>query len=138
MNLPIGSIILWTSTNIPDGWQVCNGTNGTPNLIDKFVRGANNDTDLLGTGGADTHVHTNPNTDSRATHTHTGISGTSGGPGVNNIYGGSTENVAGPSHTHSIDTSVVAADSHAHTVGNVNAGSSLPLHKTLVYIMRMV
>jgi hypothetical protein len=26
--------------NIPEGWQVCDGTNGTPNLQDRFIIGA--------------------------------------------------------------------------------------------------
>ena len=39
--LPSGSIILWGGNinNIPNGWQICDGTNGTPNLIDKFIIG---------------------------------------------------------------------------------------------------
>lgn len=40
--LPSGTIVLWSgdSNSIPEGWQLCDGTNGTPNLIDKFVIGA--------------------------------------------------------------------------------------------------
>ena len=38
-SLPKGSIIMFNSAeNIPDKWQICNGTNGTPNLIDKFIK----------------------------------------------------------------------------------------------------
>lgn len=38
-SLPKGSIIMFNSTeNIPDKWQICDGTNGTPNLIDKFIK----------------------------------------------------------------------------------------------------
>lgn len=37
--LPKGSIIMFNSAeNIPDKWQICDGTNGTPNLIDKFIK----------------------------------------------------------------------------------------------------
>lgn len=37
--LPKGSIIMFSNTeNIPDKWQICDGTNGTPNLIDKFIK----------------------------------------------------------------------------------------------------
>ena len=37
-SLPKGSIIMFNSAeNIPDKWQICDGTNGTPNLIDKFI-----------------------------------------------------------------------------------------------------
>lgn len=38
-SLPKGSIIMFNSTeNIPDKWQICDGTNGTPNLINKFIK----------------------------------------------------------------------------------------------------
>lgn len=37
--LPKGSIIMFNSAeNIPNKWQICDGTNGTPNLIDKFIK----------------------------------------------------------------------------------------------------
>ena len=49
--LPKGSIIMFNSTqNIPDGWCICDGSNGTPNLIGKFIKAGNslktNETDL--------------------------------------------------------------------------------------------
>lgn len=39
---PVGTIVIWSGTadNIPTGWQLCDGTNGTPDLRDKFVLGA--------------------------------------------------------------------------------------------------
>lgn len=41
--LPVGSIIMFNglATQIPDGWHICDGTNGTPNLIDKFIKAGN-------------------------------------------------------------------------------------------------
>ena len=38
-HVPTGSIILWygTSSNVPTGWAICNGSNGTPNLQGRFV-----------------------------------------------------------------------------------------------------
>lgn len=37
--IPIGTIIMFNSIqNIPDGWHICDGTNGTPNLIGKFIK----------------------------------------------------------------------------------------------------
>ena len=40
--IPTGGIIMWSGTiaNIPTGWALCNGTNGTPNLQDRFIVGA--------------------------------------------------------------------------------------------------
>ena len=49
--MPVGSIIMFNgkAEEIPSGWAICDGKNGTPNLIDKFVKGSN----IAGsTGGA--------------------------------------------------------------------------------------
>ena len=44
-NVETGSIVIWSGTiaNIPTGWQLCDGTNGSPDLRDKFVVGAGYD-----------------------------------------------------------------------------------------------
>lgn len=39
--LPKGCIIMYNGTTIPDGWAICDGTNGTPNLIGKFIKASN-------------------------------------------------------------------------------------------------
>ncbi|EKS9794824.1 MULTISPECIES: hypothetical protein [Burkholderia] len=54
--VPIGGIILWSgaANNIPENWALCNGSNGTPNLEDKFVVGAGNSYTVGATGGATT------------------------------------------------------------------------------------
>lgn len=49
--LPRGSIIVWTSKDIPNGWVICDGTNGTPDMRDKFIVGASNRRDINVTGG---------------------------------------------------------------------------------------
>lgn len=38
----IGIIVLWYGAivDIPAGWQLCDGTNGTPDLRNKFIAGA--------------------------------------------------------------------------------------------------
>ena len=40
--IPSGGIIIWSgsSASIPAGWLLCDGTNGTSNLVDRFVVGA--------------------------------------------------------------------------------------------------
>lgn len=37
-----GIVCLWSGAivDIPAGWQLCDGTNGTPDLRDKFIIGA--------------------------------------------------------------------------------------------------
>lgn len=39
--IPSGLIAMWFKDEIPSGWVICDGTNNTPNLIDKFVKGSN-------------------------------------------------------------------------------------------------
>ena len=34
-----GMIIAFKGSSIPSGWALCDGSNGTPNLIGKFIRG---------------------------------------------------------------------------------------------------
>ena len=64
---------MWSGTdgNIPSNWLLCNGSNGTPNLIDRFIVGgsayAAGDTG----GSADAIV---------PTHTHTATGGSHGHP----------------------------------------------------------
>ncbi len=58
---PIGTIIIWSGTlaTIPGGWILCDGTGGTPDLRETFVRSVpDNVTNPGGTGGIDTHVVT--------------------------------------------------------------------------------
>ena len=48
--MPVGSIIMFNgkAEEIPSGWAICNGENGTPNLIDRFILAS---TYCGGTGG---------------------------------------------------------------------------------------
>lgn len=48
--MPVGSIIMFNgkAEDIPSGWAICDGTNGTPNLTDRFVLAS---TYCGGTGG---------------------------------------------------------------------------------------
>ena len=55
----VGSIGLWSGTvvSIPPGWHLCDGTNGTPDLTDKFVVGAGTTYNPSDTGGSEFHTH---------------------------------------------------------------------------------
>ena len=59
-SLPSGLIAIWkgSTSTIPDGWVLCDGQNGTPDLRDKFVLGAGNSYSVGNTGGEETHALT--------------------------------------------------------------------------------
>lgn len=56
--LPRGSIIAFNGTNAPQGWALCNGQNGTPDLRGKFIygHGAGQGSSVGRTGGSETHT----------------------------------------------------------------------------------
>lgn len=56
--LPRGTILGWyDAKRIPTGWQKCDGSNGTPNLVDRYVMGT--DGSKLGAlVGSASHTHT--------------------------------------------------------------------------------
>lgn len=149
-SIPSGAIIMWSgsSTNIPSGWALCNGQNGTPNLVNKFIRGG---TSSGATGGADTVTLSTANMPS---HNHT-ISAYSVGQGTNssnkNIViatgsgssGGSVsvDNIVTTASTRIVPTSnTVNNASLSITTKNTGSGQSfsiLPTYYTLCYIMKL-
>lgn len=69
--VPSGVIVMWSGTlaSIPSGWVLCNGSNGTPDLRDRFIVGASAGANPGTTGGASTHSH---GTGTYATSAHSG------------------------------------------------------------------
>ncbi|MCP4582293.1 MAG: tail fiber protein [candidate division Zixibacteria bacterium] len=57
--IPQGAIIMWSGTiaSIPDGWALCDGSFGTPNLMDRFILSVGTSEEPGGLGGSDTHNH---------------------------------------------------------------------------------
>lgn len=52
-----GMIVMWSGlvSDVPNGWSICDGTNGTPDLRYKFIRGAGNQVGAQ--GGSASHSH---------------------------------------------------------------------------------
>lgn len=94
---PPGIITLWSGSiaTIPSGWALCDGTNGTPNLRDRFIVGAGATFGVGANGGSTTtssaggHTHTEA---SAGEHNHSGAVGNTALT-INQI----------PSHTHTWD-----------------------------------
>lgn len=141
MDLPIGSIILWGGGAIPSGWAVCNGENGTVNLVSRYVYGAETPSTVLQVGGASTHTHSMGTTNA-ALHNHASpyARDFSDGAGVGVMdpqpVGGGFSSSAGHTHTYTAQVS----DQPAHNHGSINstAGTNLPLSRQWIFIQRIL
>ena len=101
--IPVGGIIMWSGLDgdIPANWNLCDGTAGTPNLIDRFVVTRGNAYSAGQTGGqTDTtlvsHDHSVTTFISDTGHTH-------------------SSTIAGGNHTHS---NTLGGGDHSHSVTN--------------------
>ena len=150
--IPKGSIIMFNglSSEIPNGWHICDGTEGTPNLTGKFIKASNTSGE---TGGKSTiqileenmprHTHTfvgnQVTTSESGAHTHT-IRGKYGKSDNANdrdcLETGSETDLITTSqsgaHTHTIDMS-------ATQLSYQGGGKPIefePLYYSLIYIMK--
>jgi microcystin-dependent protein len=135
---PIGAVVAFyrAATFIPAGWQICDGTNSTPNLKGFFIYGcaASDDSDLLASSGDTTHTHTNSSTGLEGSHNHSASGST--GPSSTYTYTQSGSTAVAYAHTHTYNITTDSAPSHSHTVGDTGAGSSLPPYVKLYWITR--
>jgi len=114
--VPQGAIMIWSGSiaSIPGGWGICDGTNDTPDLRNRFILSSGSTYTINTTGGSMTktlavenlpaHNHTGTG-DAVLDHTHTVSTGQAG------------------SHTHPVATG--QAGSHLHGVGTASGGSHI-------------
>jgi len=142
-SVPAGAILLWSGAvgAIPTGWVICDGTNSTPDLRDRFVVGAGSTYSVGATGGAatvtlsvaempsHTHVATSVVTDPEHTHDYAGVTGSSGA--------GASGRDSDPTTltTQSASTGVTVATTNAST-GSGTAHENRPPYYSLAYIMK--
>jgi hypothetical protein len=146
VSIPAGIITMWSGTiaTIPSGWLLCNGSSGTPDLRNRFVIGAFQDTAGVAyttITGADTqtggskdaivvsHTHTATVTDPGHFHTVPYAQADAiGGGGAQPAYrGSSTSNVS------TATTGITVANS---TTGSSGTNANLVPYFALAYIMK--
>lgn len=121
--VPTGVIVMWSGAigSIPSGWALCNGSNGTPDLRDRFVVGAGTSYAVGATGGAATVTLTEAQMPS---HTHS-ITATA----TSESAGAHTHSVTDPGHVHAIISpnyalaGVAGAGNNGWINGSLNAVS---------------
>ena len=118
LSIPSGIISLWSGSilTIPSGWNICDGTNGTPDLRDRFIVGAGSTYAVAATGGEATHTLTIPEMPS---HTHNALRKNIGADRVWESTGGGSDGY----------TSGPTGDGQAH--------ENRPPYYALAYIMKL-
>ena len=153
--LPKGSIIMFggASSDIPDGWAICDGQNGTPNLVGKFIKAGSTSGEeggeeeiKLTSENMPKHTHTfvggtfQTSVDGEHTHTVSYKSGDLGDLGDNannrnNIIGDQTTTTSSAgAHSHTIDMS-------SAQLSQEGQGTPLkwePKYYSLIYIMKII
>lgn len=141
--VPVGGIIMWAGLlgSLPANWQICDGTNGTPDLRDRFLVGAGSSYAVGANGGAATanlqhdhngsatastgaHTHTQPNT-SATTHFHRITSSAASATISAQASSGASAGVE--DHTHLVDTAADVAHVHAKSATGSSGDHSHPL-----------
>ncbi len=118
--IPIGVILMWGGSvgSIPTGWQLCDGSNGTPNLRDRFIVGAGTGYAVGATGGNSTVTL---DSTTMPIHTH-GLTGTFTSTSAGQHTHSTT--VTDPGHIHSISPAYFSASSPNGFTGAGGAGQT--------------
>lgn len=142
--VPTGAILLWSGStgSVPSGWLLCDGTNGTPDLRDRFIIGAGSSYAVNATGGtADavvvSHTHTASVTDPTHTHATSIYSGTGGGgtTGTNAKWSAENNDAGGPNSVTTTSASTGISVTNAST-GVSGTGANIPPYYALAYIQK--
>ena len=138
-----GMIMLWSgsSATIPTGWLLCDGSNSTPDLRNRFVVGATSTYAVGATGGsADaivvSHTHTATVTDSGHTHSISRRMGFTNNAGEASSFAGAgyvSGSDPGAFNSASASTGITVANS---TTGSSGTNANLPPYYALCYIMK--
>jgi len=146
--IPTGVILLWSGSvaSIPSGWVMCDGTNSTPDLRDRFIVGAGSTYAVAATGGSTdaivvSHTHTATSTDSG--HVHAPPTGLNT-PYLTNPFSGDgsidSSGVTGPQERNATTGNSASAVANITTTvasaGSSGTNANLPPYYALAYIMK--
>ena len=137
-----GMIILWygDTSNIPGGWVLCNGQNGTPDLRNRFVIGAGDNFSAGDTGGSNSVTLSEANLPS---HRHFVVSNALGGQNRTNSNVSANNQVRKGTGAGNLyesynlaSTGSDAAAGRSSAVGSGTAFDNKPKYHALCYIMK--
>jgi hypothetical protein len=140
--VPSGVILMWSGSiaTIPSGWLLCDGTNSTPDLRNRFIVGAGSTYAVGATGGSadaivvsHSHTATSSVTDPGHSHRVTRPWGVAGGSG---FYAGSFGTAEGTSDPTTTVTTGITVSTSISSSGSSGTNANLPPYYALAYIMK--
>ena len=128
-----GDIKQWHGlrANIPSGWHECDGTNGTPDLREKYLKGAAAGQEADITGGALTHAHAD-----HASQTHSGGAVGSIAATATAAVKIGTAGATGAANTHTHPAPSFTQPT-AHPALSHDFVNHEPPNKTVIWIMKL-
>lgn len=130
--LRANTIGLYGSSTVPTGWTFCNGDSGTPDLRNRYLKGAatSADADVSTDNGSLTHSHNVDHSHTDVGHTHAGTSDAATADPRGTTDGNSI-NLRDHKHTFTLASTTI--DTGAYS-GSVTSGDTEPLYKKLLAI----
>lgn len=143
--IPRGFIGMWSGqlSEIPSGWALCDGQDGRPNLLGKFIRGVPAATNPGNTGGSDSITLSEANLPAHRHNVNaetTGHSHTISGIGQGMLRAGGNQNVpAIIADQYGTPTSTVKdkINTASSAVGGGQAFDNRPAYYELAYIIKL-
>ena len=148
--IPSGVIVLWSgaANAIPAGWRLCDGTNNTPNLRDRFIVGAGTTYAVNATGGSAnaivvSHNHiarssvTEPNNGQGHRHNFEARGDDGQGQGLGPGVVGYNFNMGFGAGGMALATSGVTVSTTIDSAGISGTNANLPPYYALCYIMKI-
>lgn len=138
--VPSGFIGMWSGSVIPDGWYLCDGNNGTPDLRDRFIVGSGGEYDIGSTGGEKTHTLT---VNEMPNHNHNFALGNGSYAGSNGSeYGGLTDGNKDLCEWEKDAARSSSSNNHTYTyltsdaIGGGQSHENRPPYYALAFIMK--
>jgi microcystin-dependent protein len=133
--IPSGVIVIWSGSAaaIPSGWNLCNGSNGTPDLRDRFVVGAGSTYAVGNTGGTKDAIvvsHSHSITDSGHAH-DVRIPSRATGNNATALYSTSDGSTKSTVVSESANTGI-----SINSTGDSGTNANLPPYYALCYIQK--
>ena len=142
--VPVGGIIMFsgTLTGLPANFKLCDGANGTPDLRNAFIKGANDQSEIGNSGGNSTYSHSGAAVDS-----HSAVVANVTGITINDHAteskldgaGSASDYVMASGKTHTVnETGHYHYGSNDHVVTQPNDHTNVePPYYKLAFIMRV-